>query len=673
MGAAAIPNQPANSDTAGGPRQPASGPGTDPSASTAVSRIIDSARQADAPRVGPLTVTLLTACLLWATFFPLNQGWLGWVALVPLLMLVRLERRPKWMYRCVWLGGAAYWTVSLSWMRLGDLTMIPAWLALAFYLSLYFPLFLAVTRRAVHRLRVPLAIAAPAVWVGIEYLRSHLLTGFGWYLLGHSQWEFTTLIQMADLTGVYGITLLMVLASAAITELLPVGLYRKLRLLPPSLEVAAPLLTGSPRRQLVSVLASVLLFSAAVTYGLQRRQREEFPVGPRVTLVQGDFRSQVKHDEGRAEQIYLQHLAIGGATVQSHRPQLVIWPETMFPWTMLLADENVTDEQLKQAFPNTAIQGWRSPQADVRPALRDKAEQHGAAMIVGVATQVATPDFAARYNSAAFVKPRAGIVGRYDKLHRVPFGEFIPFQRELPFLSGVSAYGSATGLTAGDHVEVFELDQWRLVPLICFEDTVPHLVRMMVNSAETNEGANEPTPNESATHDARNGTSGVGTDTALRRQVDVLVNLTNDGWFRDSSEQEQHLVTALFRAIETRTPLVRAVNTGISAVIDGDGMIRESIAWLDFGAGEEFKSQPTDHVTMRDSETGRLRKSRHAAIVADVPLRSSLWILALAFLILLIWHYGDWLAAGCLLLTFVAIGFPVLRGRDTDATAEAKA
>ncbi|MDB5335613.1 MAG: lnt, partial [Planctomycetaceae bacterium] len=103
--------------------------------------IIASARSAPAGLFGALKVAFLTAILLWASFTPVGFGPLAWVALVPLLLLVRLERPTRWMYRSVYLGGFSFWYATLQWMRLGDPTMYIAWTAFAIYLAFYFPIF----------------------------------------------------------------------------------------------------------------------------------------------------------------------------------------------------------------------------------------------------------------------------------------------------------------------------------------------------------------------------------------------------------------------------------------------------------------------------------------------------------------------------------------------------
>ena len=133
------------------------------------------------------------------------------------------------------------------------------------------------------------------------------------------------------------------------------------------------------------------------------------------------------------------------------------------------------------------------------------------------------------------------------------------------------------------------------------------------------------------------------------KPIDVLVNLTNDGWFHGSSELDQHLITAAFRAVECRIPMVRAVNTGISAVIDGDGAIREPEVFIDGDARKNPDKPP--RTTARDPKTGAWYKQLNAALVHTVPLdsRKSLYV-----------KYGDWFAMLCAAATlFVAMSVAI--------------
>jgi apolipoprotein N-acyltransferase len=177
------------------------------------------------------------------------------------------------------------------------------------------------------------------------------------------------------------------------------------------------------------------------------------------------------------------------------------------------------------------------------------------------------------YNSAVLIRPDGTLAGRYDKLHRVVFGEYIPLVETFPWLRNLTPFGAHFGIDAGLACAVFDHNGFRFAPIICFEDTVPQLVRTIMNTTS------EATP-------------------AGPRRVDFLVNLTNDGWFHGSSELDQHLITAAFRCVECRTPMVRAVNTGISAFIDGDGVIRRKALGLKNGESKLEEAVVVDNVPL---------------------------------------------------------------------------
>jgi apolipoprotein N-acyltransferase len=147
-----------------------------------------------------------------------------------------------------------------------------------------------------------------------------------------------------------------------------------------------------------------------------------------------------------------------------------------------------------------------------------------------------------RFNTALLIDPAGTIINRYHKMHPVMFGEYVPLGGIFPGLYNLTPM--AGGLTPGEEPKLFEVAGLRLAPSICFETTVPHLIRRQVIE--------------------------------LRRQgrvPDALVNLTNDGWFWGSSELDLHLVCGVFRAVENRLPLLIAANTGFSAWIGAEGRV----------------------------------------------------------------------------------------------------
>lgn len=579
-----------------------------------VEQIIAKARSSITVGRGAWAISGASLLLMWASFTPLDWGPLAWVALVPLILLVRLPQPMTRMYRWLYVTGFVYNLALLQWMRLGHATMYAALVALSIYMAMYVPAFVALSRVAVHRLRMPLVLAVPTIWVGLELLRAHLMTGFSWYYLGHTQHAWVELIQISDITGAYGVSFVVAMVSACVAGLVPLSVLAKLRLVPAdSLGSAASQPLG--RQQVISVVACTLVFGAVLTYGYVRRGQAEFRDGPRVALVQGNFPSSVKADPNSAGRIFQTHHYLTGRVVQ-YQPDLIVWPETMYRWPLMLPQAGMTDADLQRAAPRVPLEMWRDTSS--KNAITEMSQQAGAALMIGLEAVVANPDEMHIYNSAAFVTPETGISGRYDKRHLVVFGEYIPLKDWLPWLSKLTPYSGNLGLTSGDRFQAFEYKGFTFAPVICFEDTVPHVVRSAVASGREGQPA------------------------------DCLVNLTNDGWFHGSSELDQHLITASFRSVELRTPTVRAVNTGVSAIIDGDGIVREPEVFID-GDGLGRKS-------MRDEANGRWHKQLNAAMVSPVPLdnRSSLYLAC-----------GDWFAGICFCVTaFVLMAGLVLRRKS---------
>jgi apolipoprotein N-acyltransferase len=552
--------------------------------------IIAAARvQPPAQRIA-LLATCLSSALLYLAFPPVGWGALAWVAPLPLLLLVRIEKPTRRMLLSAYLGGLAFWLPALQWMRLGDPTMYPAWFALAFYLAAYTPAFLAISRTLVHRWNWPLAVAAPLVWVGLEFIRGTILTGFGWYLLGHTQHQWIELIQICDLIGTYGLSGLVLLPACFAAAMLPELWLGRLGLLPPAEAMHDELLkavdqrrtTGWYIRQAAIPLVALL---SVLGYGLVRTHQGEFKTGPRVGLVQADIPATVNpkpDDWPRAHQKYMR---LTGVAVRE-QPDVIVWPEGMFRWPLLANSTAYTPEQLEKLPRGREIDYLQTSRTRVLQELLNISQKCGAAFLTGMTTLEASETHLKYFNSVGFVTPETGYVGRYDKMHRVPFGEYVPLVDYLPFLAGFTPYADSSGLSPGQKPQVFQYNGVRYAPVVCYEDTVPSVVRRVVN--ETGE-------------------------------PDVLVNASNDGWFHGSSEHDQHLLTAVFRCVETRTPMVRAANMGVSAVIDGDGRVR---------------------AVAKDLETGA-SKACDAVVVAHVPLdpRSSVYL-----------RIGDWPAALCAML-----------------------
>ncbi len=562
----------------------------------------------------PLACSLATSALLYLCHFPVAWGALGWVALVPLLGLVRSPARPRTVYWCAYLSGLAFYFPVIQWMRVADPRMYFTWITLSVYCSVYFPLAIYFVRK-LGATRLPLVLTLPAVWVALEYVRANLAGGFPWYLLGYGQHRFLPLIQVADLAGPYAISFLVVAVNALAFE----WLYRLpavRRLLGRGGE-EAPTRRAALAFQSAAVLAA---FAACLAYGSWRMGQADFRPGPRIALIQGNVAQQIRNDQAgadkskreKATRLMLDHYGTLAAYAAERKPDLIVWPETSW------SDEwdEVPPEMARGRLPKSQV------------AARNKAAELGAAQLLGLNVKVWQQEGRSlRYNSALLLGRDGETLGRYDKIHRVPFGEYVPFREWLPWMNRFAPYDFEYSIAAGDNQDPLPLGDHRFGVVICYEDTDHRLAREYVNPAR---GA----------------------------KADFVVNISNDGWFDGTSEHEEHLAICRFRAIECRRSVVRSVNMGISAVIDGNGRVlapevidrREETRLWEVPAGAAAE--------LPERRWGEFKKVP-GVLFATVPVddRTSLYA-----------RWGDWLPAACGAFLAAALLFVFVRRRVSDAS-----
>ena len=238
---------------------------------------------ASVPASPCLWPAVLTGGLLWCCYFPLAWGWLAWIALTPLLTLVRAQGRSRRVYWSAYVGGVAFFVPVLQWMRVADYRMYATWLALAFYCAAYFPAAIYLIRLLERRTRLPLCLSTALVLTALEWLRSFLMTGFAWYFLGHTQHRVSSLIQIADLGGVYAISFLIAGVNGWLADVL-----HQLPALRDRFRWMEPRVGVEPNVGLIArwglwaegaVLAASIAF--AVAYGMSRLEHAPFQAGPR--------------------------------------------------------------------------------------------------------------------------------------------------------------------------------------------------------------------------------------------------------------------------------------------------------------------------------------------------------------------------------------------------------
>ncbi len=469
-------------------------------------------------------------------------SWLVWIAPVPWLALICTEALPgKRPYRSLWLAGTVFWLLVVHWIRLPHPLNYLAWLALATYLGMYLPVFVWLSRAGVHRWRLPLWIVAPVVWTGLDWLRGHVMTGFLMASLAHTQYRLPMMIQLAEYVGEYGVTFLIMFVSANLWEatitICRCTTFREWVFKLPSnfVRVAWP----------IAAVLMLALFAEAKQASLNSEAKVE---SLRIALIQGNTPADWKQDAERQQEIMQEHIRLSHDAVRESQTRdnkavdLVVWPETAFRQNLITVEEGFTP-------PPERVHA--SALVAAKTDLAALVSQLGCAVLVGIDRIEIIPDeqegMSYRvFNSAVFVDKSGEIKAVYDKMHRVPFGEFIPLADWFPFLYNLTPLTG--GIVAGQGpAEMWLTDSILISPNICYETVVPHLIRR-----QWNELFNRTSVPPAA-----------------------LVNLTNDAWYWGSSELDMHLACGVFRAVETRTPLLIAANGGLSASIDSRGRIRQ--------------------------------------------------------------------------------------------------
>ena len=505
----------------------------------------------DRPSVASSTWLLVTiaSVIWWAAFPPLNLSLLGWVAPAVWVYLIQRDhlagRRPYWT---IWSISALFWALLLEGVGRAFWANYIGLILLGSYLGIYQVLFVWLTRRAVNRWRVPLMVAAPAVWVGLELARAHLVTGFGIAMLGHTQYRTTWVIQIADLFGGYTVSFVMVFVAVCFVQALR-----------PAKHTPANLV-----RRWLPIAGAAVVLACAFGYGKARQPSNRDGTTVKVALIQGTedtvFDTDREAATKRSVDTFTQYWRLSVDACNQHSDLgLIVWPESVFSGGLpeMLSEGQVrpppeaeyTPEEFAE-FIELRRRAFRDKTHAAAATLNDVGNPAGSRrdtyLLVGTDTIHFREDQNRTFNSALLIAPSGEIVSRYYKMHRVLLGEYVPFGDTFPALYGLLPIGR--GLTPGDSPVSFTVQGVRMSPSICFESTVAHLLRGQFARLQREGAAPE-----------------------------VLVNLTNDGWFWGSGILDMQLACAVFRAVELRRPMLVAANTGITAWIDSSGVIRKEL------------------------------------------------------------------------------------------------
>ncbi len=479
-----------------------------------------------------MLLALASGGLLALCFPRYNIEALVWLWAVPLMVVlwwfpVKREGRRFWRGCGLgYLAGVTFFAITFSWIR--EVTVLGA-MILPFYLGLFFALWGGIaatvgrprdailgslpaspegneegeaskpslTRASLHSLRCSFLNAS--VWVCLEWLRGWLLTGFGWNGLGVAFHENPNLMQIADVVGVTGLAFLpLFVGSVLLITVRRFQLEIRHQQLRPHLDFG------------IALAAVVMVF----LYGLNHTMRPQAEgTDLKCVIVQLAVPQEVKWNPEHAATILNEFDRYTSTFVEATDPDLVIWPESSLPTSLF-------EDPVNEHYLNGLL-----------------AKGDFALMLGANDFDVVNGKY---YNGAAlmageFDSPDLQI---YHKIHLVPFGEFMPLRKQLPFLDNWLNHLIPGDFDRGESSEPlrFPGKPIRISPLICFEDTVGRLARR-----------------------------------SIRPEAQMLVNMTNDGWFGTSPAAEQHLANARFRCVELRRPMARACNTGVTCLLDERG------------------------------------------------------------------------------------------------------
>ena len=434
-------------------------------------------------------------------FFPV-----AWIALIPFLLSLYDKKPGQSFYSGIALGlpyffGTLYWIYhSINhYGGISFLTSIILVALLCLYLSLYTGAFAFLFSITIRNTKLPALLIAPAFWVVLEFLRSYVFSGFPWSSLGYSQYKFLAMIQIADITGVYGISFLVVAVNGAASDYFLTK--RRIK--------DMPLFPLSQTAIWASALAICILLS--VIYGLVRLGEERPGKQFKASIIQGNIEQDKKWEPAYQNEVIDIYKDLS-LRASYEKPSLIVWPESSVPF--IFGEDKVYTND-----------------------LLDLQSQLGSPLLFGsvlIKEKKKNPYLLS--NSAVLLDETGKVAFTYDKIHMVPFGEYVPLRNILFFInklvSGIGDY------TPGNRYVRAHIQSGDFASLICYEMIFPGLVRKFyINGG------------------------------------DFMVNITNDAWFGKTTGPYQHFSMAVFRAVENRKPVIRAANTGVSGFIDSNGKI----------------------------------------------------------------------------------------------------
>ncbi|TVQ00135.1 MAG: apolipoprotein N-acyltransferase [Planctomycetaceae bacterium] len=537
------------------------------------------------------------AVAIWLAQPPCRLWPFAWIGLVPWIGFVFRESLKRRDYAKLYLVTTLLWAVTMQGIRHAHPAMYVAWWALAAYLAAYPVVWIGLARVARAHSRIPIWLMLPILWVGLEWVRNHFLTGISAVMLGHTQADVAPMIQIADLFGSYGVSFVVVLANAALAVAWwqPINAETSVSAKSSSDGDPSGIKVPSPSSPAIALTVAATVVLATYGYGSWRLNQadtllamsqplsknrtaagsDSVPNNPAgvIALIGRDEPIVFEQDPKREQEIFTAYfretIAAAERAAQQSRPlTAVVWPESMFtgglPFLPETSDRsgnnadrppdngsNRPDEtkpsrsEIEEVLAENR-QHFRARAAEVQRQIRQVTGQPtGPDLIVGCAA-VRYADVPEVHCACLHITDDGQVADFYAKKHLVMFGEYIPAIDWLPWVRSLVPPGM--GVTPGDGPRAMRVADQIVSPNICIETAVE---RVTINQVRDLIASGNP--------------------------PDQIINVTNDGWFNGTSIVEHHLRAAQLVAVGSRRPLLIAANGGPTAWIDGSGRIIERL------------------------------------------------------------------------------------------------
>ena len=461
-----------------------------------------------------IVLSLFSGSLLALSFPNLDFAWLAWVGLVPFFVVLE-SKKPLTGFLLSALHSLALFSCIFYWIWTLEAFSLPDYLLLGSYFSFIGGVFGAVFCFIRGKSNVSLVMIAPVVWVTLEFARSHaMFLSAPWMLLGHSQYLNPVLIQTSSYTGAFGLSFIIVMINATLAELFLEIRKNEARLIWPNKKLVLDVLcrSRSLRCSVGILFVSFLVGTVILTFSPGKDHI-------RISVIQGNTPQHLKWERSSRQKILNTYAALTRKAAQD-APNIIVWPET-------------------------AVTGDVQHDPNLRNQLSELARETNSFLLVGSALSAKfSPSnefyperLGKNFNSLVLFNPMGSIVGTYNKIHLVPFGEYLPFRNFVPWPSHIAMV--RRDILPGEEFTLFKFGENTVLgATICWENIFPDLFRQFV-----------------------------------KRGARIMVNSANEGWFGDSAASSQFLAMSVFRAVENQVAIARATNTGISAFIDIHGQI----------------------------------------------------------------------------------------------------